>query len=47
MNALLKADNEQISKTLARTEKTNWAAILAVVIALLIALLVGAGVFKR
>jgi hypothetical protein len=47
MDAVIKAENERISTTRARAEKTNWAAILAVVLALLIALLVGAGVFNR
>ncbi len=46
MDALLKAGNEQISKTRAQAEKTNWPAIIAVVAALLISLLIGAGVFK-
>jgi hypothetical protein len=41
MDALIRADNDRMSKSLARVAKTNRAAILAVVIGLLIVLLVG------
>jgi hypothetical protein len=45
MNALLKTDNERVSRSCAQVGKTNRAAILAIVIGLLIALLAGAKVF--
>ena len=47
MDTLIKADIERISRPPAPAEKTNWAAIIALVLALLIALLVGAAAFTR
>lgn len=47
MDAVIKADKERLSTTRVQAEKTNWAAIVVVVLLLVFALLLGAGVFSR
>jgi hypothetical protein len=46
MDALLKADKERFSRARATVEKTNWVAVIAVLVGLLLALLIGLGVFR-
>lgn len=47
LDALIEAEREQIAKTLAQVRRTNWAAIIAVLLALLVVLAAGMGEFSR